>query len=62
LPPKAIEQMNMLYSNDPNNRIKNMVKQVKHNKQNLSDLKDYLTKLDIIRNTNHKEIFGYLYD
>jgi organic radical activating enzyme len=61
LPQSVIDQLENLYKNDYNDRIKNMTKNLKHDPQKLKELKEYLNKIDELRGLDHKTCFEYLY-
>ncbi len=61
LPQSVIDQVTEQYKNDPNDRIKNMTKNLKHNPQKLKELKEYLNKIDELRGLDHRTCFEYLY-
>lgn len=61
LPQSVIDQITEQYKNDPNDRIKNMTKNLKHSPQKLKELKKYLNKIDELRGLDHRPCFEYLY-
>jgi sulfatase maturation enzyme AslB (radical SAM superfamily) len=61
LPQSVIDQVAQQYENDSNERVKNMTKNLKHDPQKLKELKEYLEKIDQLRNLNHRTCFEYLY-
>jgi len=61
LPQSILDQVTSMYKNDHSDRIRNMIINLKHNPLKLKELKDYLEKIDQLRNLEHKKCFEYLY-
>lgn len=62
LPQTIIDDVTKKYESlPPTHRVRGMTRNLKHDPQKLIELKEYLTKIDELRNLNHKECFPYLY-